>query len=164
MAKKKEENIKAAKLPPANKEERKNLDMRPGDTIKVFQIIQEKGKTRSQAFEGIVLARKHGTEAGATFTVRKVSEGVGVERIFPIYSPAIEKIEIIRRAKVRRAKLYYIRTKAAKEVNRQMKAGKSMVGVGAVRATATADDNGEANSSDEVVEPEVVTSEKVTTE
>jgi large subunit ribosomal protein L19 len=145
MAKKKEENTKAAKLPPVNKEERRNLDLRPGDTVKVFQVIQEKGKTRSQAFEGIVLARKHGTEDGATFTVRKVSEGVGVERIFPLYSPAIEKIDIIRRAKVRRAKLYYIRTKAAKEVNRQMKAGKTLA---AVAVSADVSDDADTDLAD----------------
>ena len=126
--KQKTEKAKAIKLPEVNKEERKNLDLRAGDTVKVHQIIQEKGKTRVQVFEGIVLARKHGTEIGGTFTVRKVAEGVGVERIFPLYSPAIEKIEVVRRAKVRRAKLYYIRTKAAKEVNRQMKGGKAMGG------------------------------------
>jgi large subunit ribosomal protein L19 len=68
-----------------------------------------------------VLARKHGAEAGATFTVRRVIGGVGVERIFPLYSPLVEKIEILRRAKVRRAKLYHIRKKAAKEVRRQMR-------------------------------------------
>lgn len=128
MAKKEEKNTKPVKLPEVNKEARKNLDLRSGDTVKVYQIIQEKGKTRLQLFEGIVLARKHGGEAGATFTVRKVSEGVGVERIFPLYSPAIDKIEVVRRAKVRRSKLYYIRTKAAKEVNRQMRGGKAMEG------------------------------------
>lgn len=126
MAKKEDKNTKPVKLPEVNKEARKTLDMRAGDTVKVSQIIQEKGKTRLQIFEGIVLARKHGTEAGATFTVRKVAEGVGVERIFPLYSPSIDKIEVVRRAKVRRSKLYYIRTKAAKEVNRQMRAGKAM--------------------------------------
>jgi large subunit ribosomal protein L19 len=139
MAKKKDEKVVAAKLPPINKDERKNLDMRAGDTVRVSQIIQEKGKTRTQVFEGIVLARKHGAETGATFTVRKVSEGVGVERIFPLYSPAIEKIEVVRRAKVRRAKLYYIRTKAAKEVNRQMKAGKALAPVGVAEVAASDD-------------------------
>ena len=74
-----------------------------------------------QAFEGIVLARKHGTEAGATFTVRKVVDGVGVERIFPLYSPAIDKVELVKRSKVRRAKLYFIREKAAKEIRHQMR-------------------------------------------
>ena len=79
------------------------------------------GKTRLQAFEGLVLARKHGREAGATFTVRRVASGVGVEKIFPLYSPVIDKIEVLKRSKVRRAKLYHIREKAAKEVSRQMR-------------------------------------------
>lgn len=104
-----------------NHDARKNLDMRSGDTVKVHQKIQEKGKTRIQIFEGLVLARKHGAEAGATFTVRKMSNGYGVERIFPLYSPSIEKIEVTKRAKVRRAKLYYIRKKAAKEISKRMK-------------------------------------------
>ena len=104
-----------------NTEERKNLDIRPGDTVKVWQKIQEKGKTRLQAFEGLVLARKHGTEAGGTFTVRKVIDGVGVEKIFPLYTPMIDKIELLRRSKVRRAKLYFVREKAAKEIRRQMR-------------------------------------------
>ncbi len=99
----------------------KSFDMRVGDTVKVHQKIQEKGKTRIQIFEGMVLARKHGTEKGATFTVRKSSNGYGVERIFPIFSPVIEKVEVVRRAKVRRAKLYYIRDKAAKEISKRMK-------------------------------------------
>ena len=72
-------------------------------------------------FEGLVIARKHGSEAGATFTVRKISHGVGVERIFPIYSPSIDKIEVIRRAKVRRAKLYFIRDKVTKAIRRKMR-------------------------------------------
>ena len=105
----------------AGVEERKNLDLRPGDTVRVWQKIKEGDKTRSQAFEGLVLARKHGTEPGATFTVRKIAEGVGVERIFPLYSPVIEKIEILRRGRVRRAKLYYIREKAAREARRKMR-------------------------------------------
>src|SRR3989338_2316651 len=106
---------------PIDIKKRQKLDIKPGDTVKVWQKIQEKNKTRLQAFEGLVIARKHGSEPGATITVRRVSAGVGIERIFPIYSPMIEKIEIIRRSKVRRAKLYYIREKAAKEVRRKMK-------------------------------------------
>lgn len=102
-------------------EERKTLDIKPGDTVKVWQKIQEKGKIRLQAFEGLVLARKHGTEAGATFTVRKVIDGVGVEKIFPLYTPMIDKVELLRRSKVRRAKLYFVREKAAKEIRRQMR-------------------------------------------
>ncbi len=104
-----------------NTEARKNIDMKVGDTVKVHQKIVEKGKTRTQVFEGMLLARKHGNEAGATFTVRKNALGYGVERIFPLYSPNIEKVEVTRRAKVRRAKLYYIRDKAAKEVSKRMK-------------------------------------------
>jgi len=102
-------------------EARKNLDIRAGDTVRVWQRIKEKDKFRLQAFEGMILARKHGTEAGATFTVRKVMDGVGVERIFPLYSPMIDSVEVIRRAKVRRSKLYFIREKAAKEIRRQMR-------------------------------------------
>ena len=106
---------------PVNMEERKSLGLRSGDTVRVHQKIQDKGKTRIQIFEGLVLARKHGDEPGATFTVRKVASGVGVEKIYPLYSPLIDKLEIVRRAKVRRAKLYYIREKVAREVRRQMR-------------------------------------------
>jgi len=117
----KNKEVVAFKLPPINVADRKNLDLRAGDTVRVTQKIREGEKTRLQTFEGLVLARKHGTEAGATFTVRKVTSGVGVEKIFPLYCPVIETIEIIRRAKVRRAKLYHIRKKAAKEISRQMR-------------------------------------------
>jgi len=106
---------------PVNTEERAKLDLRAGDTVRVWQKIIEKGKTRLQAFEGLVLARKHGREAGATFTVRRMASGVGVEKIFPLYSPTIDKIEIVKKARVRRAKLYHIRDKAAKEISRQMR-------------------------------------------
>ncbi|MES3031501.1 MAG: 50S ribosomal protein L19 [Patescibacteria group bacterium] len=108
-------------LSPADVEARKTLDIRPGDTVRVWQKIQEKGKTRLQAFEGLVLSHKHGREAGATFTVRKVIDAVGVEKIFPLYTPMIDKIELLRRSKVRRAKLYFVREKAAKEIRRQMR-------------------------------------------
>lgn len=104
-----------------NVDKRKALDIRAGDTVRVFQKIEEKGKTRLQAFEGLVLARKHGREAGATLTVRRVASGVGVEKIFPLYSPLIDKIEVVKRAKVRQAKLYHIRDKAAKEIRREMR-------------------------------------------
>lgn len=104
-----------------NMEDRKNLGIKAGDTVRVHQKIQDKGKTRIQVFEGLVLARKHGAEAGATFTVRKVVDGIGVEKIFPLYSPQIDKIEIMRRSTVRKAKLYYIREKVAREVKRQMR-------------------------------------------
>jgi len=108
-------------ITPVKTEERSKLGIRPGDTVRVSQKIVEKGKTRIQAFEGLVLAVKHGNEAGATFTVRAMMSGVGVERIFPLYAPFIEKIEITRRSKVRRAKLYFIREKVAREVRRQLR-------------------------------------------
>ena len=102
-------------------DDRKKLDFKAGDTVRVWNKILEKGKTRLQAFEGLVLSRKHGTESGATFTIRKVASGVGVERIFPLYSPNVDKIEVIRKSKTRRSKLYYIRTKAVKEVKKRLK-------------------------------------------
>lgn len=108
-------------ISPVNMADRKALGIRPGDTVRVHQKIEEKGKTRLQVFEGVVLARKHGDEPGATFTVRKVASGVGVEKIFPLYTPLIDKIEIVKRAKVRRAKLYFIREKVAREIKRQMR-------------------------------------------
>jgi large subunit ribosomal protein L19 len=118
MAKNKK-NISIVDIKP---EVRGKLGISAGDTVRVFQKVKEKdGKIRLQVFEGLVLARKHGNEMGGTFTVRRVASGVGVERIFPLHSPAIEKIEIVRRAKVRRAKLYYIREKVAREIKRQMR-------------------------------------------
>lgn len=111
---------------PVDMEARKNLDLRPGDTVRVWQKIEEKGKYRLQAFEGLVLARKHGTEAGGTFTVRRVASGVGVEKVFPLYSPMIDKVEIVKRARVRRAKLYFIRDKVAREARRQLRRSRMM--------------------------------------
>jgi large subunit ribosomal protein L19 len=108
-------------LSPVKVETRQKLDFRSGDTVRVHQKIQEKGKTRLQVFEGLVLARKHGAEAGATFTVRRMASGVGVEKVFPLFSPMIDKIEVVKRAKVRQSKLYHIREKAAKEIRRQMR-------------------------------------------
>ncbi len=105
---------------PVDMKARKDLKLRAGDTIRVWQKIKEGDKSRLQAFEGLVLSRKHGDEAGATFTVRKVIDGVGVERIFPLYSPMIDEVEVVRRSKVRRAKLYFVREKATKEIRRQL--------------------------------------------
>ena len=114
-------NTKAVIFSPIDTQARKEIDMRVGDTVRVWQKIQEKGKTRLQAYEGLMIARKHGKESGGTFTVRKTASGVGMEKIFPLYSPVIDKIEVVKRSKVRRAKLYYIRTKASKEIARKMK-------------------------------------------
>ena len=84
-------------------------DIRPGDTVRIQQIIKDKEKEKIQIFEGLVLARKHGKGINATITVRKVMSGVGVEKVFPIHTPMIKGIEIVKRGKVRRAKLYYLR-------------------------------------------------------
>jgi len=96
-------------------------EIKPGDTIKVYQKIVEKGKERLQPFEGVVLARKHGKGISATITVRSVISGVGVEKILPLHSPNIKKIEILRRAKVRRAKLYYLRKAVGKKARLKSK-------------------------------------------
>lgn len=102
-------------------QKRADLKMRSGDTVKVMQKVKEGEKFRLQAFEGILIARKHGDSASATFTVRRMIDGVGVERIFPLYSPMIDSIQVLKRADTRRAKLYFIREKAAKEIKRQIK-------------------------------------------
>ena len=111
----------AFKISSVDLTKRQKLGLRAGMTVRVSQKIQEKGKTRLQAYEGLIIACKHGSEAGATFTVRRVASGVGMEKIFPLYSPNIDKIEILREAKTRRSKLYYIRDKASREIRRRMR-------------------------------------------
>ncbi len=114
--------VDKSKLTAVNVEERDKINFSSGDTVKVWsKVLDDKGKTRLQAFEGLVLARKHGTEIGATFTVRKVASGVGVERIFPLYSPTIDKIEVTKKSRARKAKLYYVRKKALKDVRRKLR-------------------------------------------
>lgn len=101
---------------------RKDLDIKSGDTVRVVTKIVENGKnTRLQTFEGLVLAVKHGTEPGSTITVRKVTHGIGVERVFPRYSPLIESISVIRRANVRRSKLYFVRDMVSRQIRRKMR-------------------------------------------
>ena len=84
-------------------------EFRPGDMVRVHQRIKDKNRERVQVFEGQVLFAKHGKGIGATITVRKVLSGVGVEKTFPIHSPLVEKIEVVKKLKARRAKLYYLR-------------------------------------------------------
>jgi large subunit ribosomal protein L19 len=86
-------------------------DFKPGYTVKVHQRIKEGGKERVQIFEGLVIARKGGVGANASFMVRKISYGVGVERIYPLHSPNIVKLEVVKAPIVRQAKLYYVRQK-----------------------------------------------------
>ncbi|MEA3273011.1 MAG: 50S ribosomal protein L19 [Patescibacteria group bacterium] len=89
-------------------------EIRPGDTVIVERKVIEGEKERIQAIEGVVIAKKHGNQMGATITVRKIASGVGVEFVFPLNSPQIKKIEVVKRAKVRRAKLYYLRDRLGK--------------------------------------------------
>ncbi|MCP4651907.1 MAG: 50S ribosomal protein L19 [Candidatus Omnitrophica bacterium] len=109
------EEKSASKKEKTEKKEKQSLpDLKPGMTIRVYQKIKElniKGeeKERIQYFEGMIIAKKHGKEKGGTITVRKISNGVGVEKIFPLNLPTIEKIEIKKQARVRRAKLYYLK-------------------------------------------------------
>ena len=99
-----------------NKDQERGIqDLRPGDTIKIFQKIKEGEKERIQIFEGIIIAKKHDKGISATITVRKVVDGIGVEKIFPINTPSIDKIEVVRHAKARRSKLYYLREAKGKK-------------------------------------------------
>ncbi len=93
--------------------EKKRMDFRAGDTVKVFTKYKEGDKTRVQQFEGVVIGISGGG-INTNFTIRKVSYGVGVERIFPLYSPFIEKVDVVQRMKVKRAKLYYLRGLSSK--------------------------------------------------
>lgn len=135
----KEKGLTHKVITPVHAAGRAKLGIRAGDSVRVVQNIVElkKGRgtdkkektiknTRKQTFEGLVLAVKHGTEAGATFTVRATLSGVGVEKIYPLYSPLIDSIEIVKRSNVRRAKLYFIREKAAKAVRRQLRNARMM--------------------------------------
>ena len=89
-------------------------DFAPGDTVRVGFRVTEGTRTRVQNYEGVCISRKGGDRLGASFTVRKISFGEGVERVFPLYSPNIEAITVVRRGKVRRAKLYYLRERRGK--------------------------------------------------
>ena len=97
-------------------------DFRPGDTLRVMVRVREGDKTRLQAFEGVCIGRRSGG-INEMVTVRKVSAGVGVERIFPLHGPSIERIEVVRRGKVRRAKLYFLRRLAGKAARIREKRG-----------------------------------------
>ena len=90
-------------------------ELKSGMKVRIWQKIKEADKERLQAFEGVVIAAKHGRGKSGTFTVRKISSGIGVERVFPLHAPTIEKIEVLSQAKVRRAKLYYLRGRTGKK-------------------------------------------------
>lgn len=103
-------------------------DIRPGDIVGVHEKIKEGDKERIQVFTGVVLARKHGKEMGSTITVRRIMDGVGVEKTFPLHSPTVNKIEIRKRSKVRRAKLYYLREAKGKKARLKRKELKEGLG------------------------------------
>ncbi|MDA1334786.1 MAG: 50S ribosomal protein L19 [bacterium] len=135
------------------------VDMRPGDTVRVTTRIKEGEKSRLQTFEGLILAQKHGKGISGTFTVRKMSMGVGVERVFPLHSPVIEKIEVVRRAsRLRRAKLYYLRHKAARDMRKKMR----QVQFAVQKATPAV--GNEADSSEDKVDVSEKTLQEVSSE
>ena len=100
----------------------KKEEVKSGMTIRIYQKIKEEGKEKTHILEGLVIARKHGKEPGATITLRKIIDGIGVEWILPLYSPKIEKIELLKEGKTRRAKLYYIRNKSQSEIRKKLRA------------------------------------------
>jgi large subunit ribosomal protein L19 len=93
--------------------EDRNFDFNVGDTVRIMVRVVEGSKEREQAFQGVVIKRRGGG-AGESFTVRKISSGIGVERVFPLYSPNVKSVKVVRRGKVRRAKLYYLRDRIGK--------------------------------------------------
>jgi large subunit ribosomal protein L19 len=102
----------------------KNIpDFKAGDTVNVYYKIKEGNKERIQQYQGVVLQKRNAAGIGNTFTVRKMSNGVGVERIFPMYSPNIDKIEVVSRGKVRRARLFYLRELTGKAARVKEKRG-----------------------------------------
>ena len=104
------------KIKQFDKKNLKNMpEIKTGMKARIWQKIKEADKERLQAFEGLVIAVKHGRGKTGTFTIRKISSGIGVERVFPLHTPTIEKIEILSQAKVRRAKLYYLRGRIGKK-------------------------------------------------
>jgi large subunit ribosomal protein L19 len=106
--------VEKLKLVVAAQLKKKVPEFSPGDTIRVHMRVVEGGRERVQMFEGTVIARR-GAGLEESFTVRRISHGIGVERIFPLHSPRVEKIEVVRRGRVRRAKLHYLRGKIGKE-------------------------------------------------
>ena len=124
-------------------------ELKSGMKVRVWQKIKEADKERLQAFEGVVIAVKHGRGKTGTFTVRKISSGIGVERIFPLHAPTIEKIEVLSQAKVRRAKLYYLRSRIGKKAKmKQVELAEAVV-------PEAEPEKAEAESEEDVVTEEI---------
>ncbi|MDP3989050.1 MAG: 50S ribosomal protein L19 [bacterium] len=119
-------------ISPVDMGARTKLGIKAGDVVRVHLKIEEKGKIRLQVFEGLVIARKHGNEPGGTITVRKIASGVGVEKVLPLFSPAIDHIDIVRSSKARRSKIYFVRDKSTKALSRKFKQLKDFVAVSSV--------------------------------
>jgi large subunit ribosomal protein L19 len=128
-------------------------EFRPGDTVKVHVRVVEAGRERIQVFQGVVI-RRQGGGLQETFTVRKISFGVGVERTFPLHSPSIGKLEVVTRGKVRRAKLYYLRELRGKKARiKERRLGEEeLAAIAAAEAARVASSNGDAEPEDEVDE------------
>ena len=131
-------------------------NFRPGDELKVHVRVIEGNKSRVQVFQGLVIARR-GSGIRETFTIRKISYGVGVERVFPVHAPVIEKIELVRKGEVRRAKLYYLRDLRGKAAKiRERRGGEELDAIYAEAAPATEAPTAEAPVAETpAVEPEV---------
>ncbi len=130
-------------------------DIAPGDTVRVYNKVTEGGKERTQPFQGVVI-KMQGGGVGATFTVRRIAYGVGVERTFPLYSPRVERVEIIRHGKVRRAKLYYLRGRSGKSARikeRRVDREKELAQMESLAAEAEEE---EVPASEEPVEAELI--------
>ncbi|HUO75923.1 MAG TPA: 50S ribosomal protein L19 [Candidatus Paceibacterota bacterium] len=111
-------NSFAAKNNPASRW----ADLKPGMTVRVHQKLRQGEKGKATVFEGIIIARKHGDEAGASITVRRAVGGYGVEKVYPLRLPSIEKIDVVKTGKIGRAKLYYLRGKSAREIRKKTRA------------------------------------------
>jgi large subunit ribosomal protein L19 len=130
-------------------------DFRPGDTVRVHFIIREGERVRTQAFQGVVIRKHAGKEPGATFTVRRVTHEIGVERVFPRYSPNLESVEVLRRGRVRRARLYYLRGLFGRDARIKERGGRA--GAAAAKA-ALASEETPAEEAPETAPPDALAS------
>jgi large subunit ribosomal protein L19 len=137
------------------KDQLKNIpEIKAGMHVRVHEKVKEKDRERIQIFEGIVLAKKHGKGINATFTVRKVVDGIGVEKTWPLHSPMIEKIEIIKTPRVRRAKLYFLRHLSPTKIRKKLSVFESVVTEQETLTTENAIVNNNEKAEQDIKEPE----------
>lgn len=139
-------------------------DLMTGDVVKVYRKIKEGGKERTQMFQGMVIAKKGGQSSSLTVTVRKVSSGVGVELILPLLSPSLEKIELVKRTKAGRSKLYYVRKKSAKVLGKKLREIPIAVGKAGVAVEEAMKEALQAEAKPAAVEPAPAEEKKGTAE